>query len=547
MPTLTATPYPVLGRVLVETSWGDTPSARCVQVRRVVTSTGATAPLRTYVWPCSEFGEYLHLSGGIATFWDTEAPLDEPFTYEADALDVNGNPVGEVIYPGSTGGASLPATLPGTVMTPDAAALDIVGDIDIRADLTLTLWANGFIRSLVAKANATGNQRSYWLRLEADGKLSLLWSAAGAAFAPTVSSTIPVPVATGRLAVRATLDVDNGGGNNVITFYTAPGVNGPWVQLGGAVTTVGVASLFVGTAPLEVGSVDNGSAANLLNGVVHAAAVLNGIGGTAVANPYFYAQPADTASFADDAGRTWTITAPARIVNDLPALVATAGPYTLASEDAFWLRDPLRPCNDRRLLLCFDNRDPECVPGEGIFFVEMAQETYPPNSVLLGPTNARRPIPVSRQRRDANSQLTVATRTFADRDAVLALNEPGSPLLFQAPPAYGVFDRYMAVDQVTVSRGLPDHTFQPRLVSMPYASVDRPVGPAQGVCGNRFDDICETYPTWTAAAASGLAWSTLVDGTAAALGFRTWGDTLADFGTWTNVLANGTWLQNRDD
>lgn len=316
MPTLDAYPYDASASVLVQADWADTPAAQCVQVRRVLDSDGSTEALRPYVWWCGTSGMYLHLSGGVGIFWDTEVPLDVPFHYEMDATD------------------ALGAILTSAVVTP--------------------------------------------------------------------SMTI------------------NSGGE-------------------------------------------------------------------------------------------------------------------------FFLRDPVRPCNDRRVLLCFDPRV-ECEPGEGIFFAEMQQEGYAANSTAFLPTNAQLPIPVARQRRAVASTLLLVTRTFEDRDAVLALNDPGSPLLFSVPPGYGIPDRYMTVGDVTVSRGLPDHRFEPRMISMPHQRVARPVGPSQGVCGARFEDLCDVYATWTLAAASGASYASLITGAPAALGWETWAEINTDYVSWAAVLASqGTW------
>lgn len=205
--------------------------------------------------------------------------------------------------------------------TPDNAALDITGDIDIRADLSLQSWTPAAVASLVAKVTTTAapiDNRSYWLRLETNGTLSLFWSTAGTAFL-SASSTVPVPVTTGRLAVRATLDVDNGAAGKTVTFYTAPTINDTFVQLGSAVTTGGTTSIFSGGAPVEVGTV-NGGTGNGAPSTFYAVEIRNLIGGTQVANPIFSAQPAGTTTFTDAAGRVWTMLGGYSFTNDLAYL-----------------------------------------------------------------------------------------------------------------------------------------------------------------------------------------------------------------------------------
>src|SRR3546814_8634229 len=91
-----------------------------------------------------------------------------------------------------------------------------------------------------------------------DLNLRLRWSSDGATVTGTKDSTDQVsPDAGGRLAVRATLDVNDGAGNNVVTFYTAPAIDGPWEQLGNPVTTAGTTSIFNSTSSLKVGDASN--------------------------------------------------------------------------------------------------------------------------------------------------------------------------------------------------------------------------------------------------------------------------------------------------
>ncbi len=187
---------------------------------------------------------------------------------------------------------------------PDAAALDITGDIDIRVEVTLSDWAQD--APLVTKQHEP-DQISYGLGLTSDGVLLLDWTEDGTfdSYVSAESTEAPTPDETGRLAVRATLDVDDGSGNWVATFYTGPSIDGPWTQLGDPVTDSFTTNIFAGSAPLEIGTYDAGQA--LLVGIVHAVEIRDGIDGTVVANPDLTAQTSGASSFVDDAGNTWTI------------------------------------------------------------------------------------------------------------------------------------------------------------------------------------------------------------------------------------------------
>lgn len=205
-----------------------------------------------------------------------------------------------------------------TASCPDAAALGITGDIDIRYDATLMSWR--IWQNLAGKWESTGSQRSWGLQTLEGGYLRLAWSTDGTSLTIiTAVSTIPVPAHKGRLAVRATLDVNNGASGNTATFYTSDSISGSWTQLGDAVVTSGTTSIFDGTGAVEVGEVEDlgnlvadGDTAMTFVGIlgrVHGFQLRDGIGGTVVANPDFTAQTAGAASFADTASspNTWTM------------------------------------------------------------------------------------------------------------------------------------------------------------------------------------------------------------------------------------------------
>ncbi|MFC7869624.1 hypothetical protein ACFUS2_00490 [[Kitasatospora] papulosa] len=187
--------------------------------------------------------------------------------------------------------------------TPDVAALDITGDLDLRVEATAD-WYKTANQTLIGKWVSVGNQRSYLLRIEA-GQLILNWSVDG-----TVAYFFagqPLPLLPPRAALRATLDVNNGSGGCTMVLYWAPSLDGPWTQVGDTMTLTGVTSIYSGTAPLEVAPVQ-GTGWLPMSGRVHRAEVRSGIGGTVVASPDLRALPPGTTSWADTAGRTWTLT-----------------------------------------------------------------------------------------------------------------------------------------------------------------------------------------------------------------------------------------------
>lgn len=210
---------------------------------------------------------------------------------------------------------SVALDLPGDVgdwaSTPDTAALDITGDLDVRLDATFTNWLDPAGDSsifdhvdLIAKFDQSPNKS--WLLAVRDYHLFFEWSANGTD-STGVSSTVPLPAGPNtRMAVRVTFDVDDGAGNNVVTFYTADTMSGTWAQLGEAVTTAGTTSIANSNAALKIGDASTFTFGRA-TGRAHAAEVRDGIGGTAVANPDFSAQAEGATSFADSAGLTWAV------------------------------------------------------------------------------------------------------------------------------------------------------------------------------------------------------------------------------------------------
>lgn len=185
--------------------------------------------------------------------------------------------------------------------TPDAAALDIVGDLDLRVRVAMNDWTPAAESTLIAKYTATGNQRSYGLAVTTGGNLIFRWSENGTA-EKTATSSVATSFTDGTAHwVRATIDVDTGATDAAITFYTSEDGT-TWTQLGAVQANGGATtSIFASTAVLELGGQTLGTV-NRLAGKIFSAQVRSGIGGTVVANPL-----ATTTSLGDDTPRTWTL------------------------------------------------------------------------------------------------------------------------------------------------------------------------------------------------------------------------------------------------
>lgn len=203
--------------------------------------------------------------------------------------------------------------------TPDHASLDITGDIDIRVDFMGDNWPPLADATLMGKYDDSTANRSYRFDVLATGQIRLTWSTNGTNNFSMVS-TIPVPATQNqRIAVRVTLDVNNGAGGRTAQFYTASSISGSWSALGAPVIVGTTTSIFSGSADLDVGARDSG-ATGRFSGKIFAVQVRSGILGTIVANPSFVTQSPGTTSFNDSTGKTWTVQANAAIVEVAPIL-----------------------------------------------------------------------------------------------------------------------------------------------------------------------------------------------------------------------------------
>ena len=198
------------------------------------------------------------------------------------------------------------------VSTPDSAALSITGDIDIRFDATLSNWfahlGTTDTVELCGKGDFSAGGRA-WLLEVREHALLFEWSEDGTATENATSTVfLPVPPHE-RLAVRVTLDVDNGAAGNTVTFYTSDSIDGTWTQLGDPVVQAGTTSIFNETGAVRVGAGWAALAFDACVGKIHGFELRTGIAGTVVANPDFTIQTPGDTSFDDTAGtpNTWTV------------------------------------------------------------------------------------------------------------------------------------------------------------------------------------------------------------------------------------------------
>jgi hypothetical protein len=326
MPTLTAVYLEDFSRVELEA--GDLDPEVVYSIQRSTDGGTTWVPVR---------GASNITDGGVTIVYDYEFAPNVENLYElvapavSDTFERDTGPGGLVLTGASGSYAS----------TPDTAALDITGDIDLRGVIALPDYSTGAEQTIVAKYGTTTNQRSYQARVTATGYLQGVFSTDGTAIFNSIStiSLYDAGKSDGDLiAWRITRVAATG----VVTFYLG---NDPvilpdtWEPMGATVAgTTG--NLFSGTAPLEVGSANSG-ALTRATGTIVTVRVLNGINGTTAAYPRFAQNATGTGSFADSTGKTWTVNGTASILGNDQAWGSTDSgqPWNLhvdSSTDGIW-------------------------------------------------------------------------------------------------------------------------------------------------------------------------------------------------------------------
>lgn len=535
MPTIAAFPDDVRALVRVEVNWADTPTVDYAKVVRYNPATGECVPLRPYV--CYD-GDYLALSCGHGIWHDTEMPLDTEFYYITEALSgapclpaepsfvsTFSTPVGAGWGLADTG---QPWTFVPAVGGTSSVAAGVGNSFVDGADETNYFFApfnsadihmSGQFRT-PALTTGVGSVQVFELILRAPASTSTDYISLQ--ILPRIDSLFDIRFARRIAGVGAII------GPTIVAGAYAPNVfiNAVVESSGGRLR----ATAWSDSVPMPPGwMIDTPNTADSIGTGFIGARMGVSAGNTNVP----ITQNADN------------IIVTALCEPCVPVSVDTsASPTIVASNGAFRLRDPVRPCNDQVVPLCFAqptnmNAEGYCIPANGIFFASMDTEVYQPNTLTLNPTNAKYPIAITRTRRGVSSVLTLVTRTFDDRDALIRLAEPGSPLFWQGPAAYGIKDQYMNVGDLAFDRGLSDHKFQVRIATMPYVEVARPAGPSQGVCGSQVRDLCDF--TWGELVDAGYTWDDLIRGRAggALPDYRTWDDVESEFADW-NAVDNGT-------
>lgn len=185
--------------------------------------------------------------------------------------------------------------------TPDAAAIDLTGSLELRYYGALDDWTPSAINTLVAKAGA------FLLGINTSGQPRFVWVDSGSGVRSlTCNAAVPF-TDRGLGGVKVEFVPATG----TATFYTSTDFS-TWTQLGAA-QVFGATSIINSTGLGEIHATNAGTTERA-SGTVQRVQFVNGIGGTVVAdfNPALYTSGT---TFTASTGEVWTLNGGATIVN----------------------------------------------------------------------------------------------------------------------------------------------------------------------------------------------------------------------------------------
>lgn len=322
---------PIRGEMLINNVWTNVTTR--IRNESDIVITGGLAPEQTSITPCTCAFTLNNRDGLFSDDNPTSAyygllPTGTPFR----ASIVETTPFLRL----PNGLLGDPLTLTTTdwsiawAQTTDKAVLDVVGDLDLRIEVEPDQWQLGSCgQQLAGKYTTASNQRSWAWVIQPSGVMRLYWSADGLTpvSAGTYADSTAIVPGTARIALRVTIDVNNGAAGRTITFYTSDSITGTWVQLGSAVVQSTVTSIFSGSGIVTAGAIGSttGTIAIVSDGTfgytlplagrIYRFQMYSGIGGTLVADMNATVQTEGATSWSDGLGtpNTWTLVKTAEI------------------------------------------------------------------------------------------------------------------------------------------------------------------------------------------------------------------------------------------
>lgn len=514
MPSIVPISFPSRGYVMLEVNFADIPAATNVLVEAVNTATGERRALHAYI--SYDGNGYIALSCGQTVLYDTEPPCGTAMQYCATAISATGAVVTTTAafllldaFGRTTASSWGAADTGGTYTNTGGAAADY-STTGSRGQHAVT--TTGVLRASSlpmttpnALARVTTYPAAVALTQSTEQFVYLRGDAAGAngyraRVRYNTGSTVDIILEKMVAGVATSL----ASSLSVISYVAATGVNVAFQAWGSTLSAKIWDITTTEPSAYQVTATDTTYTAS----GVFALGSIRSVGNTN-----------GTVNF------QWDNLSVADVCASPAAISACSENVTLACDGCFRLGDPLRPCNDVQVCMCYDGVS--CGGTGGISGFGMTPDVYPADTGLVSPVNSDTPIPVIRNRHKATGTFTVTPTSFVARDALLALLKPGNTLLWRGPSEYGTGDRYIQITDVPVAPGLTDLRVQPRSVDLPFAVTRTPTGPSYGVCGTRFTDLCTTYASWDAMVAAGLTYADLLRGQA--------GSTPANLPSWNTV------------
>jgi hypothetical protein len=166
----------------------------------------------------------------------------------------------------------LPGVASNNLSIPSSTALNITGDIDLRAYVASDNWANGAtFQEVISKWDTTANTRQYAFVVDTLGKLQLIFSIDGITGITTGTSSLAVPFTNGVANwIRATRAQAAG----EIKFFTGTdGIN--WTQLGTTITGLSTSNFFTSSTSVMLGN--NPTNSRMLIGKLYRAQIYSDI------------------------------------------------------------------------------------------------------------------------------------------------------------------------------------------------------------------------------------------------------------------------------
>ena len=191
---------------------------------------------------------------------------------------------------------------------------------------------------------------------------------------------------------------------------------------------------------------------------------------------------------------------------------ATSNTVNLDSGDDGWLRDPVDPSRNLRIVM--DDFFDECVDVDVIVFSGLGTRDYANASGIFDIVDDRRPVTVSQKRKNYGSVLTLTSYTLDDVDGLEDIFDPGRILILSLPIVYGFGHRSAGSDYITcydIADAVigVDQRVTTRVWTIPFRLSYEPADTSEGgQGGNGIGGFNATYDA-LAASALGLTYNSL--------------------------------------